>query len=166
MQELLVGGGEPGVVGDRLHERLDDLRVEHRPARRDLAHGAGQLVALGDAVLQQVRVAGRAVGEERDRVVGVVVLGQHDHAGARVALAQLLRREDPLLLEARWHADVGDEHLGRGRFGAGEEAVVVVGGPDDLEIGLEAEQRPHALAHDDVVVGEEHGDPAIRHAAH
>ena len=83
-----------------------------------------------------------------------------------MTLADLLGREDPLLLEARRHADVGDDHLGRGGFGAGDEAVVVVGGSHDLEIGLEAEQRPHALAHDHVVVGEEHGDPAIRHAAH
>ena len=48
----------------------------------------------------------------------------------------------------------------------GDQLVVVVGGPHDLEVGLEAEQRPDALAHDHVVVGEEHGDPAIRHAAH
>ena len=89
----------PPSSGDRLHERLDDLRVEHRAAGRDLAHGARELVALGDAVLQEVGVARRAVGEQRDRVLGVVVLRQHDHAGARVALAQLLRRVDALLLE-------------------------------------------------------------------
>ena len=65
VEQLLVGGGEPAVVGDRLHQRLDDLRVEHRPAGRDLAHGAGELVALGDAVLQEVGVAGGAVAEQR-----------------------------------------------------------------------------------------------------
>ena len=35
--------------------------------------------------------------------------------------------------------------------------------PDDLEVGLEREQRPHALAHDHVVVGEEHRDAAVPH---
>ena len=41
----------------------------------------------------------------------------------------------------------------------GDQLVVVAGGPDDLEVGLHREQRPHALADDDVVVGEEHRDP-------
>ena len=100
------------VVGVRLHERLDDLRVDHRPAGRDLAHGAGELVALGDAVLEQVGVAGGAVGEERDRVLGVVELREHDDPGAGVALADLLRRVDALLLEVRRHADVGDQTWG------------------------------------------------------
>ena len=147
-------------------ERLDDLRVEHGSAGRDLADRARELVALGDAVLQEVGVAGGAVGEQRDRVVGVVVLREHDHAGAGVTLAELLGRVDALLLEARRHADVGHEHLRRGGLGTRDQAVVVVGGADDLEVGLQAEQRPHAFAHDDVVVGEEHGDPAIRHIAH
>ena len=111
VQELLVGLGEPGVVGDRLHQRLDDLRVEHRAAGRHLAHRAGELVALADPVLEQVGVAGGAVTEQRDGVVGVVVLRQHDHAGAGVALAQRLGRVDALALEARRHADVGDQHL-------------------------------------------------------
>ena len=97
-----------------------------------------ELVALGDAVLQQVGVAGRAVGEQRDRVLGVVVLREDDDAGAGVALAQLLGRVDALVLEARRHADVGDEHLGRGGFGAGDELVVVAGDADDLEVRLEA----------------------------
>ena len=96
LQQLLLVGGEPADPGDRMHERLDDRRVEHRAAGRDLAHGAGELVALGDPVLEEVGVAGGAVGEQRDRVLGVVVLRQHDHAGARVPLAQLLGRVDAL----------------------------------------------------------------------
>ena len=149
----------PPMPGDRVHERLDDRRVEHRSAGRDLAHRAGELVALGDAILQEVRVPGRAVGEERDRVLGVVVLREHDDAGAGVALAQLLGGVDALPLEGGRHADVGHEHLGRGGGGARDQLVVVAGGPDDLEVGLDREQRPHALADDDVVVGEEDGDP-------
>ena len=76
-----------------------------------------------------------------------------------VALAQLLGGVDALALEGGRHADVGDEHLGRGGGGAGDQLVVVARGPDDLEVGLDREQRAHALADDDVVVGEEDGDP-------
>ena len=82
-----------------LHERLDDLRVEHRSTGGDLAHRARELVALGDPVLEEVRVPRGAVGEQRDRVLGVVVLREHHDAGAGVALAQLLRRVDALALE-------------------------------------------------------------------
>ena len=96
LQQLLLVGGQPADPGDRVHERLDDRGVEHRAAGRDLAHGPGELVALGDAVLEQVRVARGAVGEQRDRVLGIVVLREHDHAGARVALAQLLGGVDAL----------------------------------------------------------------------
>ena len=84
-----------------VHQRLDDLGIEHRPAGRDLADGARELVALGDAVLEQVRVARGAVGEQRDRVLGLVVLRQDDHAGAGMALAHLLGGVDALALEVR-----------------------------------------------------------------
>ena len=96
LEEALLVGGEPADARDRMHERLDDLGIEHRSAGRDLAHRARELVALGDAVLEEVRVAGRAVGEQRDRVLGVVVLREDDDAGAGVALAELLGRVDAL----------------------------------------------------------------------
>ena len=48
--------------------------------------------------------------------------------------------------------------------GAVDQLVVVRGDAHDLEVGLEAEQGPHALAHDEVVVGEEHGDPPVGHS--
>ena len=73
-----------------------------------------ELVAVADAVLQQVRVPGGAVGQQRDRVLGLVVLREHDDAGAGVALAHELGRLDALVLEARRHADVGDDDLRRG----------------------------------------------------
>ena len=140
VEELLVRRGQAGVVGDRLHQGLDDLGVEDRAPRRHLAHGPGQLVALAHPVLQQVGVPGGAVPEEGDGVVRVVVLREHDDPGARVPLAQLLGRVDALPLEARGHADVGDEHLRGRRLRAREQAVVVVRGADHVEVRLEREQ--------------------------
>jgi hypothetical protein len=35
------------------------------------------------------------------------------------------------------------------------------GRPDHLEMGFESEQRPHALPHQQVIVGEEHGNGRI-----
>ena len=56
------------------HERFDDLGVEHRAAGGDLADGAGELVAFGHPILEEVGVPRCAVGEERDGVLRVVVL--------------------------------------------------------------------------------------------
>ena len=83
-----------------------------------------------------------------------------------MALAELLGGVDPLALEARGHADVGDDDLGRGLLGAGHEAVVVARHAHDLEIGLEGEQGPHPFTHDQVVVGKEHRDVPVDHRSH
>ena len=47
-------------------------------------------------------------------------------------------------------------------LGAGDEAVVVLGDADHLDVGVAREQRSNALADDDAVVGEKDRDP--RHA--
>ena len=71
----------------------------------------------------------------------------------------------PSPLEGGRHADVGDHHLGVGLGGAVDELVVVGGDAHDLDVGLEAEQGTHALAHDQVVVGQEHGDAPVGHGS-
>jgi hypothetical protein len=107
VEQLLVVLGELSGPRHRVHQRGGDGGVEHRPTRRHLPDGPGQLVAFGDSVLEEVGVARRALGEEGDGVLGVFVLGEDDDTGAGVALAELLGRVDPLSLERRWHADVG-----------------------------------------------------------
>ena len=111
-----------------------------------------------DPVLEQIGIAFRSLAEQRDGIVGVVVLGEHHHPGPRVTLAHLLGGVNAFPLERRRHADVGHDHLGGGRLGPADQLVVVGGRPDHLEIGFEGEQRPHALPDQQVVVGEEHGD--------
>ena len=56
------------------------------------------------------------------------------------------------------HADVGDHHLRLGLVGARDQLVVVGGDADDLDVGLDREQGTHALANEQVVVGQEHRD--------
>ncbi len=55
---------------------------------------APQLITLADAILQQVRVTLGSFFEQRDRIFGIIVLGKNHHAGAWVALANLLRSLD------------------------------------------------------------------------
>ena len=151
----------PPRARHRRDDRLDDRRVEHRAAGRDLAHGPRELVALGDAVLQQVGVAGGAVGQQRDRVLGVVVLGEHHDAGARVALRSSFAASMPSCWKLGGMRMSVTSTWGAASVGAGEQLVVVAGDADDLEVGLDRQQRAHALADDHVVVGQEHGDPHV-----
>ena len=150
----------------RSHQGVDDHRVEQGAAGGDGADGVGELVALGEAVLQQVGVAGRAVGEERDGVLGVVVLAQDHDAGAGLALSDLLGRVDALALEGRRHADVADDHLGLVLGGRGQQLGMVGGLADDLDVGLAAQERVDARAHEEVVVGQHHRDHAVGHGVH
>ena len=84
----------PPVRRTGLISALTIDRIEHRPAGGHLADRPGQLVALGDAVLQQVGVAGGALRQQRDRVVGIVVLAEDHDAGAGMALADQLAGVD------------------------------------------------------------------------
>ena len=112
-EQFLLGREQAARRDDRLQQRLDDRRVERGAAGGHAADRVGQLAALGHAVLEQVAVARRALGQQRDRVLGVVELRQHHDAGARVPLAHLLGRVDALAAERRRHPDVGDQHLRR-----------------------------------------------------
>ena len=49
----------------RRHQPLDHGRVDHRPARGDPADRVGQLVAVGDPLLDQVAPPRAAVGQQR-----------------------------------------------------------------------------------------------------
>ena len=51
-------------------EQRDDLGVERRAALADAPHGGGELVDVGDAVLEQVADALGALGEQLERVLG------------------------------------------------------------------------------------------------
>ncbi len=143
---------------------FDDRGVEHAPAGRDLADRSDQLVAVADAILEEIRVARRAVAQQRDRVLGLVVLRQHHHTGAGMLEPHDARRLDAFALEARRHADVGHQYIGLGVVGALQDAVVVLRHADHLEVGLQREQRPHTFADEQRVVGEEYRDPRFGHA--
>src|SRR3989442_10005242 len=94
----------PGAGGD---ETLDDLRVDDRTAARDLADGADELIEIGDSLLQEVPAPARAALEERERVLGFVVLTEDEHRGLGRSVAEPFRRPDSLVGLGRRHADVG-----------------------------------------------------------
>jgi hypothetical protein len=160
-EQLLLGGGEPAGRGDRPDQRLDDRGIQRRAAGGHRADGVRQLVALGDAVLQQVAIAARALGQHRDRVLRVVVLRQHHDPGPRVALAHLFRRVDALAVKRRRHPDVGDQDLRLDGRRPADHLVVVGGHADHPQVGVPLDERADSLAQDQVVVCEEDVDGAF-----
>ena len=136
LQQRIVLGVEAAGAAHRADECADHGGVEHRAAGGDFTNRPGQLVALGDAILEQVGVAGGALRQQRDRVVGVVVLAEDDDARAGMALADELARLDAFAMEVGWHADVADHDVRRRGLCAGDETIVILCLADDLEVGL------------------------------
>ncbi|GAA3076462.1 hypothetical protein GCM10020000_72380 [Streptomyces olivoverticillatus] len=130
--------------------------VDDRASGGDLAQGAQQLVEFADAFLEQV---GQAVGAPPEEVEGVVlvgVLGQDDDADAGVVAADGVGRGDAFGVVARRHPDVGDDGLGPQPFDGVEEFGGVAHGRDDRDVPGVLQQPTGALAHQVVVLGDDH----------
>src|SRR5829696_6573196 len=89
-------------------------------------------------------------------MAGLVVLAQHHDARAGVAAADRPCRLDALIGVRRGHADIGDDdvrHRGRDH---GEELVVIGRQADDRDVRPVVEQRPNALADEQIVIRDYH----------
>ena len=95
-----------------LEQCVDDLGVQDGAAGRHLADGAQEPLGIAETLLQQVGQALGAVSEELERVLRVVVLGEHHDPEVRVLGPQLEGEVDALGREARGHADVEQDHVG------------------------------------------------------
>src|ERR1700683_4319365 len=153
-------GGRAPSEGNRRTRAAQGARTGRFAAGGDGPDGVHQLVTLGDVVLQEVAVASRTLGQEGHGVLGIVVLRQNDDPGPRVPLADLLGGVDPFPIEGGGHPDVRDQDLGRQSGGALHHLVVVGRHADDLEVLVPLDQRTYALPDDQIVVGQEHRDPA------
>ena len=70
-----------------------------------------QLGTLVDALLQEIRTAIRPVLEKRERIAGMAILAEHDHAGLRMRFTQD-RSGAYSLVRLRWrHSDVGQNDV-------------------------------------------------------
>ena len=163
----LVGGGEPAVAGDRLHAapRRSSGRAPIRRSRPRGPRGrAGCPRRRGPSAGTRSRPRRRRAARSRTRDRRTARGRPRRCRGG--ACAPPWPRRCPRCWKLGGMRMSVTSTWGAAASRARDQAVVVVGRPDDLEVGLQGEQRAHALAHDDVVVGEEHGDPAVRHTAH
>ena len=135
-------------------ELVDDGGVERRAALGDTADGGRELVDVGDAILEQVADALGALREQLQRVAGLDVLREDEHADARVALADLLGRAQALVGVGRRHPDVHDRDVRAVHRNMAEQVVSGAGLGHDLEACV-LEQPRDPFAQEDGVVGED-----------
>ena len=146
--------GELASPALRVHQPLDDLRVEGGAAARDVAQGADELVDVRDPLLEQVAEPRDAVGEQLEGVVLLDVLREHHHADRRVVGPDLLGRIDALGGVGRRHPDVGEHGVGL-VLGHGLQQRLRVGhAVDEIDLVDLGEQGRDALPHQEVVVGQ------------
>ena len=137
LEHLALARGELARAGRRA--RCFETRVETMIGSSAEPPSATRLTALdealdlGDPVLQQVAGALRGLGEQLHREPDLDVLGEDEDADARVLLADLDRRPQPLVGVGRRQADVDDDDV---ELVAVHLEQQLVGGPalgDDLE---------------------------------
>ena len=130
---------------------IDGSSAEPPSATR--AHRVGEVVDVGDAVLEQVADAVGALREQLHRVLGLGVLREHDDAHARVRLADAPRGAHALVGVRRRHADVDHGDVRLERADRVHQVDGVLGLCDDLEARIR-EHACDALAHECGIVGD------------
>ena len=103
--------GEWVVLAAPADELGDDGGIERRPSLSDPAHGRCELADVRHTVLEQVADTLGALGKKVECVFGLDVLGEDDHAGGWMLLADFPRRSQAFVGVCRRHPDVDDRHL-------------------------------------------------------
>ena len=147
--------GDSSPRGVLRHQRLDDVRVDHRPAVCDGADRGDELLEILHALLQEVGAPCAAPFEECEHVTRVRILAEQNDADLGIGLAQPIGGLDPFVEPARRHPDVGDDDVRPLCLDGGEQRWEVAAHGSDLEVGPRLEQAPYAFA-DEVVILREH----------
>ena len=139
-----------------------DRWVEHRAAFGDTPHGRGEVIEVGNTILEEIAHTTRDRREQPHRKAGLDVLRQDEHAGSREAVPDLGRGAETLVRMRRRHPYVDDRD---GRLVHGYESEEVVRVPrlrDDIESRV-GQQTSDPLPQQDRVVGEHHADARSKH---
>ena len=147
----------------RLEQGLHDAGVEHGTANPDLVDGLHEAVRVTEALLEQVGDAGRAVLEQLQGVLGVVVLREHHDTDPRVAAPDVMGEIDALGGERRWHPDVQQHDVGDVVLEEPEQFRSVAGGPDHLDARVGGDRGPSALPDQVVVLSDHEGEAVVAH---
>jgi SAM-dependent methyltransferase len=95
-----------------LQEAAHDLRIDDGAAVADPADRVGQLAEIRHPVLEEVTDASGPVRQQRHRVGGLHVLGQHQDPDVGVFHSKAVSGDKTLVGIGRRHPDVDDRHPG------------------------------------------------------
>ena len=165
LEDLALPVGEAGkrpVAGALArHQRLHDLRVEHRATAAHLAQRPDQLVDVADPLLEQVAQAGHAVDQQLEGVVLLDVLRQHHHPDPGMLRADALGRLDAFVGVRRGHPDVGQHGVRRGLLHRLDQRRRVGRHRHHLDLLDLGQERGKPFTDQEVVIGD---DEAQRHS--
>ena len=135
-------------------QERDDLRVQRGAAVGDAAHGVGERVHVGHAVLEQVARPLRGLRQQVQRVGLLDVLGEHEHGGGGLLGPDPVRGAEALVGVRGRHPHVDDRDVGLVGPDLAHQVLAVARLGDHVEAGL-LEQTDEALAQEDRVVGDD-----------
>ena len=165
-QHLALAAGEPrhraGLEPQPVpHQRVDDVRVDDALAAAHRLQRRHEVLDVGDALLEQVAAPGAAAGHQRQRSLGIRVLGQHHHPELRVRATEALGGPDALVGVGGRHPDVGQHHVGVVLGDRLEQLTEVTGLDHLVDSRVLGEQRDEPLTEQHAVLREHHA-----HAGH
>jgi hypothetical protein len=111
----------------------------------DPANRLGQLAGIEHSVFEEIPAALLVAVEQPDRVLGLDVLGEDEHADVGPAAADRVRGDEALVRVGGGHADVDDRDVGCVSFDAAQQLLTRGDLRDDVEV-LVDEQARDALA--------------------
>ena len=152
--------GELGLLAWAAEHPADDFGVEHGAAAGHTPERAGELVEVGDPVLEQVPDAACVVADQLERVGRLDVLAEQEHADVGVRLPDRHGRAQAVVGVRGRHADVDHGRVGAMRADLADEVVGVARLCDDVEaVRLEHVDQP--LEQQGVIVGDDHPEPGL-----
>ena len=110
---------------------------------------------MTDALLQEVAAPLAALGQQVEGVFHVGVLRQHHDPELGMGTPQGARGSDAFVGKVRWHAHVGEHHVGIDRFDQREQVVVGRGDPREGDVVEALQERGDAGAKEVAVLGED-----------
>lgn len=140
--------GFPLAVGEARY----DLGVEDAAAGDDPPQRVGEFVGVGDAILEEVADAAGPVRRQREDVVGLDVLGEHEDADFGMLGSDGVGGTEPFVGVRRGHADVEHGHVGVQRVDETDSFLPVAGHADNIEAGV-VQEGGEAAAEKDGVFG-------------
>ena len=143
-------------------EQRHDARIDDELARGDPADAGRELLKVLDAILEQVTGSPRAILDERERVVHLNVLREHQHADGGMSIPDGPSRHEPLVAMLGRHPDVDDRNVRSLSVDEREQAVRVGGLTRDVEPPL-GQEASETFPEQQRVVGERyaHGSSAV-----